>query len=184
MCAHGMLSRPRGKNGKLRHKFYWSLLPNRSISHEGSWFPKGDMSIQTPVAGDFIVWPHKYFHGTQSPLYHGFDFLAHFRYRWLYLRHFLSLTCILCIKIKIQPELHVLSKGMRIAIRSGGIQRCRRTIHWVWVLANQKARLRSWAGFGRHTAFINEPCAIRKPDSIFLFTHTVVRSIECATSMI
>ena len=40
------------------------------------------------------------------------------------------------------------------------------------------------AGFGRHTAFINEPCAIRKPDCIFLFTHTVVRSIECATSMI
>ena len=44
-------------------------------------FPKGDVSIQTPVAGDFIVWPHKNFHGTQSPLYHGFDFLAHFRYR-------------------------------------------------------------------------------------------------------
>ena len=40
------------------------------------------------------------------------------------------------------------------------------------------------AGFGRHTTFINEPCAIRKPDCIFLFTHTVVRSIECATSMI
>ena len=40
------------------------------------------------------------------------------------------------------------------------------------------------ARFGPHTAFINEPCAIRKPDCIFLFTHTVVRSIECATSMI
>ena len=40
------------------------------------------------------------------------------------------------------------------------------------------------AGFGRHTAFTNEPCAIRKPDCIYLFTHTVVRSIECATSMI
>ena len=40
------------------------------------------------------------------------------------------------------------------------------------------------AGFGRHTAFINEPYAIRKPDCIFLFTHTIVRSIECATSMI
>ena len=39
-------------------------------------------------------------------------------------------------------------------------------------------------GFGRHMAFINEPCAIRKLDCIFLFTHTVVRSIECATSMI
>ena len=44
-------------------------------------FAKGDVSIQTPVVGDFIVWPHKNFHGTQSPLYHGFDFLAHFRYR-------------------------------------------------------------------------------------------------------
>ena len=40
------------------------------------------------------------------------------------------------------------------------------------------------AVFGRHTAFINEPCAIRKPDCIFLFTHIVVRSIECAASMI
>ena len=40
------------------------------------------------------------------------------------------------------------------------------------------------AGFGRHTTFINEPCAIRKPDCIFLFTHTVVRSIECATCII
>ena len=53
-------------------------------------FPKGDVSIQTPVVGDFIVLPHKNFHGTQSPLYHGFDFLAHFRYRLLYL----SLFCI------------------------------------------------------------------------------------------
>ena len=40
------------------------------------------------------------------------------------------------------------------------------------------------AGFGRHMAFINESCAILKPDCIFLLTHTVVRSIECATSMI
>ena len=40
------------------------------------------------------------------------------------------------------------------------------------------------AGFGWHMAFINEPCSIRKPDCIFLFTHTVVRLIECATSMI
>ena len=44
-------------------------------------FSKGDVSIQTHVVGDFIVWPHKNFHGTQSLLYHGFDFLAHFRYR-------------------------------------------------------------------------------------------------------
>ena len=40
------------------------------------------------------------------------------------------------------------------------------------------------AGFGQHTAFINEPCAIRKPDCIFLFIYTIVRLIECATSMI
>ena len=32
---------------------------NRSISQEGSWFPKGDVSIQTPVGGDFIVWTQK-----------------------------------------------------------------------------------------------------------------------------
>ena len=110
--------------------------------------------------------------------------LIFWRILGIVLRHLLSLTCILCIKIKLQPELHLLSKGMRIAVRSGSIQRCRRTIRGVWVLANQKARLRSRAGFGRHTAFINEPCAIRKPDCIFLFMHTVVRSIECATSMI
>ena len=28
------------------------------------------------------------------------------------------------------------------------------------------------AGFVRHTAFMNEPCAIRKPDCTSLFTHT------------
>ena len=81
MCALACSHDPMEKIGKVWHKFWWPLLPNRSISHEGSWFPKGDVSIQTPVAGDFIVWPHKNFHGTQSPLYHGFDFLAHFRYR-------------------------------------------------------------------------------------------------------
>ena len=40
-------------------------------------------------------------------------------------------------------ELHFLSKGMRIAIRSGSIQWCRRMIRGVWVLANQNVRLRS-----------------------------------------
>ena len=44
--------------------------------------------------------------------------------------------------------LHFLSKGMRIAIRSGSIQWWRRTICGVWVLANQKARLRSHAQQG------------------------------------
>ena len=82
MYACGVLSRPRRIFFcKVWHMFWWSILPNRSISHEGPWFPKEDVSIQTPVAGDFIVWPHKNFHGTQSPLYHMFDFLAHFRYR-------------------------------------------------------------------------------------------------------
>ena len=62
---------------------------------------------------------------------------------------FFRLTCIWCIKIKLQPELHVPSKGMRITVRSGSIQRCRRMIRGVWVLANHKARLRSWAGWWR-----------------------------------
>ena len=44
--------------------------------------------------------------------------------------------------------LHVLSKGMRIAVRSGSIQRCRRTIRGVWVLANLNAQLRSRAQQG------------------------------------
>jgi len=39
--------------------------------------------------------------------------------------------------------LHVLSKGLRVAVRSGSIQRCTCTIRGVWVLANQNARLRS-----------------------------------------
>ena len=76
MCACGVLSRPRGK---ILVKFGTSF-DDRSFQPEESWFPKGDVSIQTLVAGDFIVWPHKKFHGTQSPLYHRFDFLAHFRY--------------------------------------------------------------------------------------------------------
>ena len=33
------------------------------------------------------------------------------------------------------------------------------------------------AGFGRHTAFINELCAIRKPDCIF-FVHTYCSEIN------
>ena len=56
-----------------------------------------------------------------------------------------------------------------IAVRSGSIQRCRRTIRGVWVLANQNTRLRLRAQqvghrprFGRHTAFVCEPCAIWK----------------------
>ena len=82
---------------------------------------------------------------------------------------FFEITCILCIKIKLQPELHVLLKGMRITVWSGSIQWCRRTICGVWVLANQNARLTShaqqgghWPRFGRHTAFMSEPCAIWK----------------------
>ena len=44
--------------------------------------------------------------------------------------------------------LHVLSKGLRVAVRSGSIQWCTRTIRGVWVLANQNARLRSRAQKG------------------------------------
>src|SRR5215216_682832 len=58
---------------------------------------------------------------------------------------------------------------MRIAVRSRRIQRCRRTIRGVWVLANQNARLisRAWQGghrprFSGHTAFVSEPCALLK----------------------
>ena len=88
MCARGVLSRP---CGKILVKFGTSF-DDRSFQTGASHmkdhgFPKGDMSIQTPVVGDFIVWPKK-IHGTQSPLYYEFDFLTHFKYRLLYLRHF------------------------------------------------------------------------------------------------
>ena len=106
-------------------------------------FSKGDVSIQTPVAGDFIVWPHKNFHGTQSPLY---------------------------LLIGQNPNPTDRTSAPLDAPRSNGDPHPFRQLGGV-------------AGFGRHTAFINEPCAIRKPDCIFLFTHTVVRSIECATSV-
>ena len=44
--------------------------------------------------------------------------------------------------------LHVLSKGLRVAVQSGSIQRCTHTIHGVRVLANQNARLKSRAQQG------------------------------------
>ena len=82
MCACGVLSRPCGKKlVKFGTSFDDRSFQTGASHMKDHGFPKGDMSIQTPVAGDFIVWPHKNFHGTQSPLYHGFDFLAHFRYR-------------------------------------------------------------------------------------------------------
>ena len=50
--------------------------------------------------------------------------------------------------------LHVLSKGLRVAVQSGSIQWCTRTIRGVWVLASQNARLRSraqWGGYHTET---------------------------------
>lgn len=44
--------------------------------------------------------------------------------------------------------LHFLSKGIRIAVQSRSLQRCRRMIRGVWVLANQNARLRTRAQQG------------------------------------
>ena len=79
----------------------------------------------------------------------------------------------------------MLSKGMRIAVRSGTNGADVRSVGFgFWPIRKHDSDRGQGGGFGRHTAFINEPCAIRKPDCIFLFTHTVVRSIECATSMI
>ena len=60
MCACGVLSRPRGKK---MVKFCTSF-DDRSF-HTGAshmkdhGFPKGDVSIQTPVVGDIILWPQK-----------------------------------------------------------------------------------------------------------------------------
>ena len=82
MCACGVLSRPRGKKlVKFGTSFDDRSFQTGASHMKDHGFPKGDVSIQTPVAGDFIVWPHKYFHGTQSSLYHGFYFLVHFKYR-------------------------------------------------------------------------------------------------------
>ena len=81
MCAHGVLSRPRGKKlVKFGTSFDDRSFQTGASHMKDHGFPKGDVSIQTPMVGDFIVWPHKNFHDAQSPLYHGFDFLAHFRY--------------------------------------------------------------------------------------------------------
>ena len=41
---------------------------------------------------EFIVSPLNFSHVKKSQLYHGFDLLAHFRSRVLYVRHFLSFT--------------------------------------------------------------------------------------------
>ena len=41
------------------------------------------------------------------------------------------------MRIVLTHVLHVLSKGLRVAVQSGSIQWCTRTIHGVWVLANQ-----------------------------------------------
>ena len=61
VCPWRALKTPGKFLGKVWHRFWWSFLPNRSISHEGPWFLEGCVSIQTPVVGDFIVWPHKKF---------------------------------------------------------------------------------------------------------------------------
>ena len=52
------------------------------------------------------------------------------------------------MRIVLTHVLHMLSKGLRVVVRSGSIQRCTRTIRGVWVLANQNARLRSRAQQG------------------------------------
>ena len=80
--ACGVLSRPCGKKlVKFGTSFYDRSFQTGASHMKDHDFPKGDVSIQTPVAADFIVGPHKNFHGTQSPLYHRFDYLVHFTYR-------------------------------------------------------------------------------------------------------
>ena len=62
MCACGVLSRPRGKNlVKFGTSFYDCSFQTGASHMKDHGFPKGDVSIQTPMAGDFIVWPHKNF---------------------------------------------------------------------------------------------------------------------------
>jgi hypothetical protein len=82
------------KFGKVWHKFWSSDRPYRSISQEGSYFPKGDATFRTPnrqllhrsASKKIMVNNHGY------TLW--FDFLAHFRSRLLCLSHFLHLPCI------------------------------------------------------------------------------------------
>lgn len=40
VCLWSAHMTPWKKFGKVWHKFWWPILPNRSISHEGSWFSK------------------------------------------------------------------------------------------------------------------------------------------------
>ena len=70
VCARDVLSRPRGN---FLVKFGTSF-DDRSCQTGASHmkdhgFPKGDVSIQTPAAGDFIVWSHKNFPTVRNHQY-------------------------------------------------------------------------------------------------------------------
>ena len=69
-CSHD----PVEKNGKFGTSFDDRSFQTGASHMKDHGFPKGDVSIQTPMVGDFIVWPHKNFQGTQSTLYHGLIF--------------------------------------------------------------------------------------------------------------
>ena len=56
MCAYGVLSRPRGKKlVKFGTSFDDRSFQTGASHMKDHGFPKGDVLIQTPVAGDFIV---------------------------------------------------------------------------------------------------------------------------------
>ena len=82
MCARGVLSRPRGK--KLV-KFGTSFddcsfqIEASHVKYHGFQKETCQFKLLWPVTSSFGL--IKNFHGTQSPLYHGFYFLAHFGYR-------------------------------------------------------------------------------------------------------
>ena len=70
MCTCGVLSRPRFKKlVKFGTSFDDRSFQTGASHMKDHGFPKGDMSIQTPVAGDIIVWPHKNFPTVRNHQY-------------------------------------------------------------------------------------------------------------------
>ena len=69
LCAYGMLSRPREKRVKFGTSFDDRPFQTGASHMKDHGFPKGDMSIQTPVARDFIIWPHKNFPTVRNHQY-------------------------------------------------------------------------------------------------------------------
>ena len=153
-CSH----HPMENIGNVWHKFWWLLLPNRSISHEGSWFFKR----RRVNSNSHIIIPRVWFSGA-------------FQVSLAIFKTFLEINRNCMCRRKGWGSPFDLGAPNGADVRSVGFG--------FWPIRKHDSDHGRDGGFGRHTTLINEPCAIRKLDCIFLLKHTVVRSIECAASM-